>query len=404
MKADPRLKRLFLGAAVMLFAGIIYAWSVLKAPLRGEFGWNDSQLALNFTLTMCFFCIGGMAGSILSRRRSPRFSLTAAGVLLAAGLVSASLLPAGSSPVFLYLSFAVCAGTGIGIAYNTVIGATGAWFPDKKGTCSGVLMMCFGLSSFLLGILADALFQFSLFGWRRTYLFFGIGIGAVFVIASFGLRLPPQDYVFPEAAVRKGGASEAFEARDYTTAEAVRRPSFWIFFLYSVCVSAVGSAVISFARDLALSVGAATGLAVLLSGVLSICNGLGRVICGFVFDRIGRKRTMLIANLLNILAPGITLLAVLRHSLTLGVAGLCLVGIAYGFCPTISTAFVSAFYGMKHFASTLSIANLMMIPASFAATLSGALIAKTGGFVAPLGLLLGLACLALGFNLSLKKP
>ena len=46
------------GVATMLFAGILYAWSILKAPLAAELGFEASALALNFTLAMCFFCLG----------------------------------------------------------------------------------------------------------------------------------------------------------------------------------------------------------------------------------------------------------------------------------------------------------------------------------------------------------
>ena len=43
---------LILGAAALLFAGVIYAWSILKSPLAAEFGWESAALSLNFTLTM----------------------------------------------------------------------------------------------------------------------------------------------------------------------------------------------------------------------------------------------------------------------------------------------------------------------------------------------------------------
>ena len=36
----------------MLFAGIIYAWSILKVPFASDFGWKAEQLSLNFTITM----------------------------------------------------------------------------------------------------------------------------------------------------------------------------------------------------------------------------------------------------------------------------------------------------------------------------------------------------------------
>ena len=57
---------LVIGVIAMLFAGVLYAWSILKTPLTNEFGWSASQLALNFTLAMSFFCIGGLLGAQIS--------------------------------------------------------------------------------------------------------------------------------------------------------------------------------------------------------------------------------------------------------------------------------------------------------------------------------------------------
>ena len=184
----------------------------------------------------------------------------------------------------------------------------------------------------------------------------------------------------------------------------VKRFTFWRFFLFSILTSAVGSTVISFARDLALSVGAAAALATTLAGVLSLCNGLGRVICGFVYDALGRRRTMLISNLITIAAPLVVLFAVIGNSLPLCVVGLCLTGICYGFSPTISSAFVGAFYGTKYFSSNYSLANMMLIPSSFAATLASALLTSTGGYVAPFLMLLAFAVVALALNLSIRRP
>ena len=55
---------LAVGVVAMLFAGVLYAWSILKSPLAADFGWGASELALNFTLAMSFFCIGGLLGQI----------------------------------------------------------------------------------------------------------------------------------------------------------------------------------------------------------------------------------------------------------------------------------------------------------------------------------------------------
>ena len=89
------------------------------------------------------------------------------------------------------------AGTGIGFVYNTIIGATTPWFPDKKGTASGIMMLGFGFSSLVLGNLAAKLFD--VIGWENVFRLYGIGIGAVLAIIGCILRMPGEGEV-PAAA------------------------------------------------------------------------------------------------------------------------------------------------------------------------------------------------------------
>ena len=55
-RAPVRRPYLLCGVGCMPFAGILYAWSILKAPLAEAFIRSVSQLALNFIPTMRFFC------------------------------------------------------------------------------------------------------------------------------------------------------------------------------------------------------------------------------------------------------------------------------------------------------------------------------------------------------------
>jgi OFA family oxalate/formate antiporter-like MFS transporter len=401
VKKLTRWPYLVFGVASMVFIGIIYAWSILKAPLGEAFGWTVSQMALNFTLTMCFFCFGGVAAGILTKRSSPKVTLLIAAIASCAGFVITSRL--SGQIILLYLSYGVLGGFGIGMAYNVLISSTGAWFPDKKGLCTGALMMGFGSSALILGSIAGAMIGTPAIGWRSTYLVFGILIGIVLLIAALVMRFPPQGTELPKNE-KKTQNQEVFERKDYTTAEMIKRTSFWMFFIFTITIAATGSTVISFARDLALSIGASASLATTLVGVLSVCNGLGRIFCGLLFDNWGRRKTMLFANYLSILAPAMTLVAVLIESLPLGVLSLCLTGIAYGCSPTISSAFVSTFYGMKYFGMNFSIANTMLVPASFIATLGSVLLSITKTYVAPFVLLLGLALVGLTLNLNIKRP
>ena len=394
---------LAVGVIALLFAGIIYGWSILKAPMAADFGWTADQLALNFTLTMCFFCLGGIAGGVLAKRLGICPSLILAGVLSCLGVFLTARLD-GGSVAMLYVSYGLLAGLGIGIAYNVIISTVNAWFPDKKGTCSGALMMGFGASALVVGNTMSALMENPAIGWRTAFIGLGVVLGVILLATGLIIQLPPAGLELPKPAQKSGAASEDFEARDYTPGEMIRRFTFWRAFVCIVFLAAVGNTVISFARDLSISVGAEAGLATTLVGVLSVCNGLGRIATGAIFDKLGRRKTMLLANIVAIAAAGVTLLSVFTGSVPLCVAGLCVTGFSYGSCPTISSAFVSAFYGTKHFSMNFSIMNFNLMGASLLATVSSMLFTSSGGYVAPFILLLALSAVALVLNLSIKKP
>lgn len=391
-----------IGVISMLFAGVLYAWSILKAPLSVEFGWGQSELALNFTFAMTFFCIGGLLGANLSKRAGHRIALTISGVLSALGFILTAVLY-NTSVVMLYITYGILAGLGIGIAYNVVVSTVSRWFPDKKGLCSGSLMMGFGASALVLGNLADVMFK-STFGWRTTYIILGIAIFVVITISGFLLKKPDSDVTLPKPKSPKDNNEELFDQHDYTSIQMLCRPSFWMAFVCISFLAAVGSSVISFAKDLALSVNAPESLAVSLVGVLSVCNGLGRIITGAVFDAIGRRKTMLSANILTICAALVTLVAVSVNSLFLCIVGLCLTGMSYGSCPTITTAFTSSFFGMKNFSGNMALMTFTSMIGSFVATASNKVLEATGGYTTSFAMLLALTFVALILNICIRRP
>ena len=402
--SEPRLSvrwlYLMTGFLAMLLAGIVYGWSILKAPLAETFGWDASQLALNFTLTMCLFCIGVFAGGYLTRILGNRLTMILGAVLAFLGFFITSRL--AGSLMQLYVGYGCLAGAGIGIAYNVVVSTVNAWFPDKKGLCSGVLMMGFGTSALIIGSVASRLIDTA--GWRAAYMVLGICLGVVLTAAAFIIQPPAPGIQLPKPERKAAAGGESFEAVDYTTIEMVKRFSFWRAFFCIVFLAAVGNTVISFARDLALSVGAAASLATTLVGVLSVCNGLGRIVIGLLFDKTGRKVTMLFANLLAVCAAGVTLAAVSFGSLPLCILGLCATGFSYGAAPTITSALTSAFYGTKNFPQNFSVMNFNLLIASLIATVANNLLVSTGGYAAPFTLLLVLAVLSLLLGISIRKP
>lgn len=390
------------GIIAMLFAGIIYAWSILKAPFIDEFDWGSSELALNFTLAMTFFCVGGLLGSQLSGRFGHRIVLILAGILSAGGFILTAFLNSACVEM-LYLTYGIVAGLGIGIAYNVVISTVSIWFKDKKGLCSGCLMMGFGASALILGSLADSMFKSSI-GWRNTYIILGIALFCVLFLAGIIIKKPDSSIILPENESVKNKKSENFQQQDFTSIKMLGRPSFWMAFLCISFLAAVGSSVISFAKDLAISVGSSEMLAVSLVGVLSVCNGIGRILTGAVFDIIGHRKTMIYANILTVCASVVILIAVSSNSVSLCILGLCLTGVSYGACPTITAAFTSSFFGTKYFSNNMALMTFTVMVGSFIATISNKVLEITGGYTAAFVMLLLLTFVALILNVLIRRP
>ena len=407
MTTKTTLKRrnlyLVIGVFAMLFSGVLYAWSILKIPFKSIFAWNDNTLANNFTLTMCFFCLGAFFGSIICKKLGVKITLIISGLLVGIGFVLTGLLNANGI-YLLYLSYAILAGTGIGISYNVIVSTVCAWFPDRKGFCSGCLMMGFGISTLLMGKIIELLFNTSSIGWSKTYIMLGVVIALVLVISALILKRPEDGVILPQPKANKKASKEDFVARDFKTSQMLRSFTFWRTFVCMAFITAVGNSVISFARDLVLSIDDVPALATTLVGVLAIFNGVGRVLTGALYDILGRRATMISANILTIVAAGITLIAVMNGSLILCVVGLCLTGMSYGSCPTITSAFTASFYGQKYFSVNYSITNFNLIAAAFIAKFANSLLISSGAFTSPFVMLLILAVVALFLNFTIRRP
>jgi len=396
MSNSKRYLYLIVGTIALLFAGTVYAWSILKVPLAQNFGWTVPQLTVNFTLTMSFFCLGGILGSLLNKKIGLRNTLIISAILSGAGFIFTSFL-SGSSISMLYVWYGIICGLGIGIAYNNIISTVNQWFLDKKGFSSGVLLMGYGASSLIIGSIAAKTIANANFGWRNTYL----SIGICLFVVLFACALILKTRVFDNT--NKAADTAALQVKDYTLAEMLKSISFWKALLVITFLAACGNTVISIAKDISLASGLAETLAVTMVGVLSVCNGLGRIICGLIFDKFGCKKTMIYADVLTIIAGIVILVAVMNSSVVLCVAGLCIVGLSFGCCPTISAAFIADFFGKKNYNLNYSVFNLNLLIASLIASLESYLLAVSGGYTVPFLVLISLAIVALGITLSIKK-
>lgn len=371
---------LILGAIALLLGGIIYSWSILKAPLADDLGWTTPQLALNYTIMMCVFVTGGFLSGLMAKKVSPRIRLFAAAVLVFVGFFASSRMSADGLWV-LYLAYGVCAGLGIGFLYNVSVAVIGGWFTDMKGLCSGILLMCFGFSTLIFGGLAGRMINMPSVGWRSTYFIIGCAMTVAILLLAIVLKDAPKQEVPKENEEAKAGLAQENKRTEYSLAQAMRRVSFWKLFLVFVLIAAIGNCAISFAKDFALFAGAPENLAITMVGLLSVCNGLSRIFGGIIYDRLKLQTTRIIVSIVCIIAPLCGIIAIVTGSYMLELITLPLCGMAYGLCPISTAIYPRLFYGEKDYAAIYGMMNMHVIPASFTATIAGIVIASTGSYL-----------------------
>ena len=369
-----------IGVMILLLVGMVYAWSVLSTPIAQEFpDWSAAQLSLTFTIVMIFFCVGCMAGGFLAGRVDAKYYIWISAVLFLAGFFLASRM---QTPAMLYLGFGVICGFASGLAYNAVMGTIGKWFPDQQGLISGVLLMGFGISSFLIGKLYQAATPETIGAWRQSFVVLGIVTAVVLAVCGFFVKKPGAGFQ-PPAGARQRKRYENPVAMEASTGVMLRKPAFWLYYLWAVLTSAAGLALVSQATGIAREIGAAVsaGTIATVVGLISIFNGIGRVILGGLFDKAGRSVIMQTVNVLFILASLVMALALRTGSFAILVAGFIVGGLAYGGVTPTNSAFVSSYYGMKHYPLNFSMINTNLILASFGSTVAGALYDMTGSFM-----------------------
>jgi OFA family oxalate/formate antiporter-like MFS transporter len=399
---------------VILFAGIITAWTILMAPYiqtelpEGEGAIvNFAQLGIVFTVTMICFCLGNVCSGLISNQTTASLRFVLSGLLLFSSFYISSLsivtLPLSNNYFLLNCSYGLLGGLGAGMAYNTIISTMNMWYPDKRGFCSGLLIASFGLSLLLIGRIADMMGRSEGIGWQSTYVYIGVVLGIIMLVAAIVIRPPKKDL---EAYFNKSKSKSRLikKAKDFTAEEMIKTQAFWLVFAFIAIIAAIGNATIGFASRIAFDLGATESFAVFIVGILGVSNGIGRLLSGWLFDCVGIKRTQLLSSVIAVLAPLMVALAFVGGSLLLGVIGLCLCGLSFGFAPTSCSYFASGFYGQKDFNLNFSIFGLILIPASFITTLAGSLRASTGSFEIVFFILTGLAAVAFALNLLIKQP
>lgn len=278
--------------AMVMIANLQYGWTLFVKPMQTATGWSLPQIQWAFTLFILFQTWVQPLEGWLIDRIGPRLFITVAGVLCGVGW---SLMGSARTPTELYIYYCL-AGVGAAFVYSGSIGSALKWFPDRRGLASGIMAAGFGGGTALfIPAIASLIKNHS---YHAAFLWTGIFQGVVILVVAQFLRHPDFDFA-------KHGARSAMNPKvrrnteQFTTAEMLRTPQFYLLYVMFVAMATGGLLVTAQAGPVAGSWGLSVAALTAATALSPVANGASRVFWGWLSDRTGRETAMFIAFLMQ---------------------------------------------------------------------------------------------------------
>jgi len=286
--------------AMIVISNYQYAFTLFTPGIRQSFpAAAYAEIAAIFSTFVLFETWLSPVSGYFVDRFGIRKLMAMGGVLIGLGWVLGGTIAHSVSHLYLY--YGVVAGTGAGVIYISCVANAVKWFPDKRGLAAGLTAAGFGGGA-ALTIMPISSSIHSL-GWASTMALWGVGQGAIALIAAMILRHPPAGWL-PlgwDPAKKKTGGAVAQSRMNCTWTQTLRRPEFYLLytmFLFAMMGGLIATANLTqIARSLNVGNAKVLGLAIipLTATLASACNALSRIAWGTVSDVLGRENTMFIS-------------------------------------------------------------------------------------------------------------
>ena len=364
---------------MFLFLGLIYAWSIFRAPLTELFpGWTPTKISMTFTISMVFFSTAIFVAGQLALRIPQKTIIRLSAVIILVGfaLITFLLDPGAEerSLYLLYIFYGCFGGAGVGLAYNAILTSIAQWYPGRTGMATGVMMLGFGIGGLVLGSIVSVMI--ASLGIIPVFLILGVILAIILFALSFLIRIPTPaelgDIISKNAAKN---LQPPEETRNYPLSEIIRMSAFWIYFLWTTTIATGGLLVVNSAANIAVFFGAPAVLGL----IVSVFNGIGRFSFGVVFDFLGRRKTMYINGTIMLLGGLVLVFGAITGSFTYIIIGLPLVGFSFGGGPTISSGVIMKFFGPQNFSANFGTVSFAVVPASLIGPLVSSRLQEVSG-------------------------
>lgn len=375
------------GTVVMQFAlGSVYTWSLFNGKLSAKLDEPISQVAFSFGLLSLGLAIASSVAGKLQERFGVRNVAIGAGILMAIGFY----LTAHASNIYLlWLSAGVLVGLADGAGYLMSLSNCVKWFPERKGVISACAIGAYGLGS--LGFKFICGYLLSVTSLENTFIIWGAMAMTMIIIGAL---------MMTDAPAQQPTQNALGTTRDYTLAESMRLPQYWMLALMFLTACMSGLYIIGVAKDIGESLVHLTSqTAANAVTVIAIANLSGRLVLGVLSDKMARIRVISLAQIVSL--AGMSLLLFTQMNETSFYLSVACVAFSFGGTITVYPSLVSDFFGLNNLTKNYGVIYLGFGIGSVLGSLIASLF---GGFTVIFSLIATLLTLSLATSLLIRQP
>ncbi|HBH68033.1 MFS transporter [Erwinia persicina] len=377
-----------IGTIITQFAlGSVYTWSLFNGQLSDKLDTTISQVAFSFGLLSLGLAVASSVAGKLQERFGVRNVTIAAGLLMAVGLMMTSQ---ADNLFMLYLSAGVLVGLADGAGYLMTLSNCVKWFPERKGMISACAIGAYGLGS--LGFKFICSYLLSVYSLETTFMIWGGLAMSMIIVGALLMKDAPAQQGTSSQSSQKSG--------DYSLAESMRLPQYWMLALMFLTACMSGLYVIGVAKDIGENmVHLSAQTAANAVTIIAIANLSGRLILGVLSDKVARIRVITLAQIVSLAGMSILLFSHMNEG-SFFIAIAC-VAFSFGGTITVYPSLVSDFFGLNNLTKNYGVIYLGFGIGS----VMGSLIASLfGGFTVTFSLIMALLVISLLMSATIRMP
>lgn len=387
------------GCCLIMFGtmGIMSGGSigVYMTPAAEALGTTKTAISLYDSIRTLVMALFQSVAAIVFKKYDVRITVALASLLCGGGAIVIGLM---NSVAGWYVG-AVLNGIGLSfICYMLIPIVINNWFHASMGLAAGIAMSCSGLGGAVFSPIVGALIKH--YSWTTAIMITGAIGGAISILAALLLlRSRPEDKgLLPYGYNPDAKAETATEnSKGLSVSQALRSPFFYIIILSIMLIYFYGSFQIHI-TNYAVSVGFPIELASRVASLMMIGLVVGKILLGFVNDRLGGLATLGAAVILVLAA--VFILVTSHGVVTMVFIGAFLVGMSAGSLQLVPPMLIRGSMGNKDYGKLYGYAATVgVLVSAVAAPIYARILDVTGTYNTIIAVAAGGMVLALVLNL-----